>query len=217
MGSFFGLQAAAGLGDKICGAAVTFICHEPGLNSLMNRAAPSYKMRFMYMSGHGDEDEFDRFIQKFSLFPIASDIKCPVLIKPAKTTNCRRLNFQMSWSEKFGHRRSWWSMKVSATPSGATTFRLPSARIGSRCWPIGASIASRESRRRTNVCSSTRWAKQARNLTAKMRQTSKMGRFGLDLPNLPRLPRARSQRRSWCRWRSPTAPSLDEQAGLAPE
>ena len=68
MGSFFGLQAAAGLGDKICGAAVTFICHEPGLNSLMNRAAPSYKMRFMYMSGHGDEDEFDRFIQKFSLY-----------------------------------------------------------------------------------------------------------------------------------------------------
>ena len=64
MGSFFGLQAAAALGDKVRGAAVTFVCHEPGLASLMNRSAPSYKMRFMYMSGYTDEDEFDRFMEK---------------------------------------------------------------------------------------------------------------------------------------------------------
>jgi Esterase FrsA-like len=42
MGSFFGLQAAAALGDKVRGAAVTFVCHEPGLFSLMNRSAPSF-------------------------------------------------------------------------------------------------------------------------------------------------------------------------------
>src|SRR3990172_1669177 len=29
-GSYFGLQAAAALGDRIRGAAVTFVCHEPG-------------------------------------------------------------------------------------------------------------------------------------------------------------------------------------------
>jgi pimeloyl-ACP methyl ester carboxylesterase len=93
MGSFFGLQAAAALGDKIRGAAVTFVCHEPGLFSLMNRSAPSYKMRFMYMSGHTDEDEFDRFIEKFSLTPIAGDIKCPVLIQAGEDDELSPLEF----------------------------------------------------------------------------------------------------------------------------
>jgi len=93
MGTFFGLQAAAALGDKICGAAVTFVCHEPGLNSLMNRSAPSFKMRFMYMSGHDDEDEFDRFMEKFSLLPIAGDIKCPVLIQAGEDDELSPIEF----------------------------------------------------------------------------------------------------------------------------
>lgn len=81
MGTFFGLQAAAALGDKVRGAGVAFVCHQPGLDNLMNHAAPSFKMRFMYMSGHDDEDKFDRFIAKFSLLPIAGRITCPVLIQ----------------------------------------------------------------------------------------------------------------------------------------
>lgn len=93
MGSFFGLQAAAALGDKIRGAAVTFVCHEPGLNSLMNRSAPSYKMRFMYMSGHDDEDEFDHFVAKFSLLPIAGDLKCPVLIQAGEDDELSPIEF----------------------------------------------------------------------------------------------------------------------------
>jgi dienelactone hydrolase len=93
MGSFFGLQAAAALGDKICGAAVTFVCHEPGLNSLMDRSAPSYKMRFMYMSGHVDEDEFDHFVAKFSLLPIAGSLKCPVLIQAGEDDELSPIEF----------------------------------------------------------------------------------------------------------------------------
>ena len=93
MGSFFGLQAAAALGNKIRGAAVTFVCHEPGLNSLMNRSAPSFKMRFMYMSGHDDEDEFDHFVAKFSLLPIAADLKCPVLIQAGEDDELSPIEF----------------------------------------------------------------------------------------------------------------------------
>jgi dienelactone hydrolase len=93
MGSFFGLQAAAALSDKVRGAAVTFVCHEPGLNSLMNLAAPSYKMRFMYMSGHTDEGEFDKFMEKFSLVPIAGELKCPVLIQAGEDDELSPLEF----------------------------------------------------------------------------------------------------------------------------
>jgi fermentation-respiration switch protein FrsA (DUF1100 family) len=93
MGTFFGLQAAAALGDKVLGAAVAFVCHEPGLNSLMNRSSPSYKMRFMYMSGHDSEEEFDRFIEKFSLLPVAGAIKCPVLIQAGQDDELSPIEF----------------------------------------------------------------------------------------------------------------------------
>ena len=80
-GSFFSLQAAAALGSKIKGVAVTFVNHEAGLHSIMDTAAPSFKMRFMYMAGYDDEAKFDRFKEKFSTAPLIPRIKCPVLIQ----------------------------------------------------------------------------------------------------------------------------------------
>ena len=59
----------------------------------MDRSAPSFKMRFMYMSGHGDEAEFDRFIEKFSLLPIAGDIDCPVLIQAGEDDELSPVEF----------------------------------------------------------------------------------------------------------------------------
>ena len=100
MGSFFGLQAAAALGDKVRGVAVSFVCHDPGLMSLMNRAAPSYKMRFMYMSGYSDEAEFDRFMEKFNVIPIADDIKCPVLIQAGEDDELSPLEFSDELAKK---------------------------------------------------------------------------------------------------------------------
>jgi dienelactone hydrolase len=93
MGTYFGLQAAAALGNKIRGAAVTFVCHEPGMNSLMDMSAPSFKMRFMYMSGHDDEEEFDRFKEKFNLLPYAGKIKCPVLIQGGEDDELSPIEF----------------------------------------------------------------------------------------------------------------------------
>ncbi|MDH3738374.1 MAG: prolyl oligopeptidase family serine peptidase, partial [Alphaproteobacteria bacterium] len=80
-GSFFGAQAAAQLGDKVKGAALSFVCHEPGCYTIFNMAAPSFKLRFMFMSNYDNEDEFDHFISEFSLDPIVDQIQCPVLVQ----------------------------------------------------------------------------------------------------------------------------------------
>jgi dienelactone hydrolase len=80
-GSFFALQAAAALGAKIKGAALTFVNHEAGLHTIMDSASPSFKMRFMYMAGYADEAKFDQFKQKFSAAPLIAKIACPVLIQ----------------------------------------------------------------------------------------------------------------------------------------
>ena len=79
-GTFFGLQAAAALGDRVLGTAVAFVCHEAGLDTLMNSAAPSYKMRFMYMAGFEDEEAFDEWIRGFDLAPVIDRIGAPLLV-----------------------------------------------------------------------------------------------------------------------------------------
>lgn len=80
-GSYFGFQAAAQLGERLKGTAVTFVCHEPGMNALMNMASPSFKMRFMYMAGYDDEAEFDRFCEGFTLEPHIDNVRCPMLVQ----------------------------------------------------------------------------------------------------------------------------------------
>lgn len=92
-GSYFGLQAAAALGNRVKGAAVAFVCHEPGMNAIMDMASPSFKMRFMYMAGIDDEAEFDRFKAGFTLMPVASKIRCPVLVQAGEDDELSPLEF----------------------------------------------------------------------------------------------------------------------------
>ena len=80
MGTFFGTQAAATLGNRIKALSESAVCHEPGFNTIFNMAAPSFKMRFMYMAGIEDEDEFDKWVSKLDLRPIAKDIKVPMQV-----------------------------------------------------------------------------------------------------------------------------------------
>jgi dienelactone hydrolase len=93
MGTYFGLQAAAALGDRLRGTAVTFVCHEPGMNGLMDMSAPSFKMRFMYMAGYDDEDKFDAFKEKFTLHPYVGRIRCPVLIQAGEDDELSPIEF----------------------------------------------------------------------------------------------------------------------------
>ena len=68
------------LGDRIKGAAVTGVCQEPGCNTIFNMASPSFKLRFMFMSGYDEEDAFDEFIKDFDLRNVAGDITAPYMV-----------------------------------------------------------------------------------------------------------------------------------------
>jgi dienelactone hydrolase len=96
-GSFFALQAAAGIGARLKGAAVSFVTHEPKLNAIMDMASPSFKMRFMYMAGYDDEEKFDAFKAKFSVDPLIDSLKCPVLIQGGEDDELSPIEF----SEEF--------------------------------------------------------------------------------------------------------------------
>ena len=78
-GSYFGTVAAAALGDKVKGYAVAGVCQEPGCNTIFNLASPTFKARFMFMSGYDDEAAFDAFCQKIDLRPVAPKITCPYM------------------------------------------------------------------------------------------------------------------------------------------
>jgi pimeloyl-ACP methyl ester carboxylesterase len=79
-GSYFGSVAAAALGDRLRGYAVAGVCHEPGCHTIFNMASPTFKARFMFMSGYEDEEAFDAFCRKIDLRPFAPSIKCPYMV-----------------------------------------------------------------------------------------------------------------------------------------
>lgn len=92
-GTYFGLQAAAALGNRVKGAAVTFVCHEPGMGTIMDKSSPSFKMRFMYMAGYDDEAAFDKFAEKFTLHPYVPQIECPVMIQAGEDDELSPVEF----------------------------------------------------------------------------------------------------------------------------
>jgi fermentation-respiration switch protein FrsA (DUF1100 family) len=79
MGSFWGTQVAS-IDDRIRGCAVQAVCHEPGMNTIFNVASPTFKLRFMYMAGYEDEDEFDRFASTMTLEGVGEKVTCPYLV-----------------------------------------------------------------------------------------------------------------------------------------
>lgn len=79
-GTYYGTQAAAGLGDRIKGISTAFIVHEPGCSTIFNAASPTFRMRYMFMAGHTDEDAFDAYIKDYDLRNVAGDVRCPYLI-----------------------------------------------------------------------------------------------------------------------------------------
>jgi dipeptidyl aminopeptidase/acylaminoacyl peptidase len=79
MGTYFTPCAAAALGGRIRGVAMMAVCQEPGFNMIFNMASPTFKLRYMFMTGIEDEDEFDEYAKQFELFSIADKIKCPYL------------------------------------------------------------------------------------------------------------------------------------------
>jgi dienelactone hydrolase len=77
-GSFFSTIAAASE-PRISAVAVTSVCHEPGFHTIFEEASPTFKMRFMYMSGFTDEAKFDAFRKTMTWEGHTTKIKQPYL------------------------------------------------------------------------------------------------------------------------------------------
>ena len=77
-GSFFATIAAAHE-PRLRAIAVSAVCHEPGFHTIFEEASPTFKMRFMYMSGITDEDEFDAFRMGMTWEGHADRIRAPYL------------------------------------------------------------------------------------------------------------------------------------------
>jgi dienelactone hydrolase len=64
---------------RIKACAVMSVCHEPGCQTIFEEASPTFKKRFMYMSGITDEAEFDKFRQSITWEGHADKISVPFL------------------------------------------------------------------------------------------------------------------------------------------
>lgn len=77
-GSFFAtISAAAEPRYRAC--AVTATCLEPGCHTIFEEASPTFKQRFMYMSGYTDEAAFDAFRKTLTWEGHAEKIRVPYL------------------------------------------------------------------------------------------------------------------------------------------
>lgn len=77
-GSFFAtISAAAEPRYRAC--AVTATCLEPGCHTIFEEASPTFKQRFMYMSGYTDEAAFDEFCKTLTWEGHAEKIRVPYL------------------------------------------------------------------------------------------------------------------------------------------
>jgi dienelactone hydrolase len=77
-GSLFGTVLTASE-PRIKACAVMSVCHEPGCHTIFQEASPTFKKRFMYMSGITDEGEFDEFRKKITWQGHADKIRAPYL------------------------------------------------------------------------------------------------------------------------------------------
>jgi len=78
-GTFFGTILTAHE-PRIAAFAAMSVCHEPGAHTIFQEASPTFKKRFMYMSGFTDENEFDRFRKSISWEGHADKIRVPYLV-----------------------------------------------------------------------------------------------------------------------------------------
>ncbi len=77
-GSLFGTVLTANE-PRIKACAVMSVCHEPGCHTIFQEASPTFKKRFMYMSGITEEAEFDEFRKKITWEGHADKIRAPYL------------------------------------------------------------------------------------------------------------------------------------------
>lgn len=77
-GSFFATISAS-VEPRYRACAITATCLEPGFHTIFEEASPTFKQRFMYMSGFTDEQAFDLFRKTLTWEGRAEKIRAPYL------------------------------------------------------------------------------------------------------------------------------------------
>jgi dienelactone hydrolase len=77
-GTLFGTLLTA-YEPRIAACSVISVCHEPGCHTIFEEASPTFKKRFMYMSGITDEGEFDKMRQGITWEGHADKVRVPYL------------------------------------------------------------------------------------------------------------------------------------------
>ena len=133
-------------------ASVTAICQEPGMRTLFNAQSPAFKMRYMWMAGIYDEDEFDAYASKLTLEGIAAKIKCPFLTTAGEDDPLCPVQYtydfhkelagpnQLTVYEGFGHyvpfeenyRADWMRDRIDQKPFESCILRVDSNRVTHR-------------------------------------------------------------------------------------
>ncbi len=63
---------------KAC--AIAYPSYEQGEDTAFQMNSPTFKLRFMFMSGYDDEAQFDTFIQKITADGLGASVTCPYLV-----------------------------------------------------------------------------------------------------------------------------------------
>lgn len=79
MGTYWGFRVAAAE-SRFKAVALSLPCLEPGIDSLLNSASPTFKLNYMYMTGYEDEAAFDEFAKKLDVRGLEQNIKAPFLL-----------------------------------------------------------------------------------------------------------------------------------------
>jgi pimeloyl-ACP methyl ester carboxylesterase len=77
-GSFFNTIAITAE-PRYAACAVQGTVYEPGCHAIFEEASPTFKERFIFMSGYNDEAAFDRFAKTLTLEGRAARVGCPYL------------------------------------------------------------------------------------------------------------------------------------------
>ena len=92
---------------RIKACAVMSACHEPGCHTIFEEASPTFKKRFMYMSGITDEDEFDAFRKKITWEGHADKIRAPYLCVAGEAEELSPLEYTERLMAALKGRSSW--------------------------------------------------------------------------------------------------------------
>jgi len=124
-GTFFGTILTANE-PRVKAFAATSVCHEPGFHSIFQEASPTFKKRFMYMSGITDEAAFDQMRKGMTWEGHADKIRVPYL---CMTGECDELS-PLQYSEALVKALKGPKQLVVYQESRHSVGNVPAANLG---------------------------------------------------------------------------------------